>query len=61
MNLRILMMETLLKYQDTGWQLNGNLLATKEQIQSEINRRLEMARGSNNRDLYYRYQVLGLL
>ena len=59
MNLRTFFIEQLIKVRFTGIIKNGRVQATPEQIEQEISRRLELAR--NNRDLFYKYQMVGLI
>ena len=41
--------------------LQGVTKATPEEIQIEINRRIELARNSNTPNLLYKYRQLGLI
>lgn len=60
MNLKTFFIEKLLKMQHCDLIINGVTVVTAEQVQAEIARRIEIAR-NGNRDLFYKYQGLGLI
>lgn len=55
-NVKLLLFAQLLEYQYVGFKSRGAIQATAEQIQSEINRRLEIAK--NNAVLNNFYQTM---
>ena len=56
MNVKILFMDELLEKQHIGVFNDGRTIATPKEIESEINRRLEIARSNPN--LRHHYQSL---
>lgn len=56
MDIKQILFGQLLTYQYVGLKIRNKILFTKEQIQMEINRRLEIAK--NNYHLNYQYQIL---
>ena len=59
--LRGFYIEELIAIQSTGLVRNRVILATPENIQTELNRRIETARTAKNSNLLYKYRGLGLI